>query len=267
MKFRNEAGWTVLFWVLMFFQFSNQVAGQETIGEKAAPKTDNVVTKVIQVKYADVDSLASILRPFFRFGRSELTSNRELKVLVLTSTPEQLALVEETIKRFDIPPLSTRNIEVTAYLLVGEETNTGAKIPSDLEGVVKQLKSVFPYSSFRLQDTLVVRCRDGREGSVNGMAPSKSSPHQSPLYNLAFRSLRLVAQGNQRIIKIDGLSLGGKIPVEQGVGGGTIQYQYIDTGIHTDVDLLEGQKIVVGKSTVDGSNNAIFLVITAKVVD
>ncbi|HVN83075.1 MAG TPA: hypothetical protein VMW38_29095 [Terriglobia bacterium] len=42
---------------------------------------------------------------------------------------------------------------------------------------------------------------------------------------------------------------------------------YIDTGINTDLDVREGQKVVVGKATVDNSNNALFLVLTARVVD
>jgi hypothetical protein len=36
--------------------------------------------------------------------------------------------------------------------------------------------------------------------------------------------------------------------------------------VHTDLDVREGQKTVVGKSAVDGKN-AIFLVIVAKIID
>jgi len=50
------------------------------------------------------------------------------------------------------------------------------------------------------------------------------------------------------------------------VGEPTI-HQYIDTGIATDVDIREGQKVVVGKANMDGSDRASIVVLTAKVVD
>jgi hypothetical protein len=37
--------------------------------------------------------------------------------------------------------------------------------------------------------------------------------------------------------------------------------------IHTDIDLNEGQKVVVGKTSFASPNNALILVLAAKVVD
>jgi hypothetical protein len=41
---------------------------------------------------------------------------------------------------------------------------------------------------------------------------------------------------------------------------------YRSVGISTDIDAAEGQKIVVGKSNFNGSDDALILVVTAKVV-
>jgi hypothetical protein len=261
MKFRTEVGCYLGITTLMILLFTFQVAGEEKKGE-VGPSLGGTplmqskwTTKVVPVKYADVEALAAIIRPF-RMDMGYVSFNREIKVLTISGDAEILSMMEETIKRFDVPPPSTKNVEITAYLLVGEETATGAKIPSDLEGVIKQLKNVFPYSTFRLLDTLVVRCRDGKGGKVNGIAPSKSSESQRTLYNLDFDTVRLMVKGTQNLIRIDRLRLGARLPIEFGTPP---QFQYLDTGISTDIDVLEGQKIVVGKSTVDGSNNAIFL--------
>ena len=43
--------------------------------------------------------------------------------------------------------------------------------------------------------------------------------------------------------------------------------QFIETGINTDVDIGEGQKVVVGKANMDGSDRASIVVLTAKVVE
>jgi hypothetical protein len=42
--------------------------------------------------------------------------------------------------------------------------------------------------------------------------------------------------------------------------------QYIDTGITQDVDVKEGQKVVVGRASLDGPEKALFLILTARVV-
>jgi hypothetical protein len=39
------------------------------------------------------------------------------------------------------------------------------------------------------------------------------------------------------------------------------------TSIATDIDIREGQKVVVGKTSMDGSDNHLILVVTAEVVD
>ena len=41
---------------------------------------------------------------------------------------------------------------------------------------------------------------------------------------------------------------------------------YVETGISTDVvDVKEGQKLVVGRSSLNGSDTALFLVLIAKI--
>jgi hypothetical protein len=40
-----------------------------------------------------------------------------------------------------------------------------------------------------------------------------------------------------------------------------------NSGIRTDVDVREGQKVVVGKSNISGSVDALILIVTAKVVE
>jgi hypothetical protein len=54
-----------------------------------------------------------------------------------------------------------------------------------------------------------------------------------------------------------------KVPV-----GSTSPTSFADTGISTDVDVPEGKKVVVGKTSgLEGSDSALILVISAKVVD
>jgi hypothetical protein len=269
MKFRIEIKSVLTIFILMILFFSLSLSAQENKGGAPIPVgvTNKPArsTKVIQVRYADVESLASILHPFQLDG-GIVSFNRDIKVITISGDAETLNFMEETIKRFDVPPPSTKNVEITAYLLLGEETAAGAKIPGDLEGVIKQLKGVFPYSTFSLLDTLIIRCRDGKGGKANGIAPSKSPESYRTAINLQFDAVHLWSKGNQNLIRIDRLQLREDIPFKQ-TSSTHSDYQFHDAGISTDIDMLEGQKIVVGKSTVDGSNNAVFLVLSAKVME
>jgi len=46
---------------------------------------------------------------------------------------------------------------------------------------------------------------------------------------------------------------------------GKDKYQHVS--VATNIDMKEGQKIVVGKANIDDSENALIVVLTAKVVD
>lgn len=222
------------------------------------------VQKIFEIKHADIDQLANVLRLF-----APIQANRQLRVIAVTGPREVVAAVEDAIKRFDVPPPATKNIELTVYLLVALSEQTGAKnTPAELEGVLKQLRTVFTYQGFRLLDTLVVRSRNGMEGEVNGVAPKNPDDIHPTLYRFAFGSASITSDNNTgRMIRIDNLRLGAKVPVKTGPPTGLANFTTIDTGINTNIDVREGQKIVVGKATIDGSNNALFLVLTAKVVD
>jgi hypothetical protein len=270
---------TVLLWlavILLQFTALQGVYGTQekpadtTKGESAKPEAagkQELVQKIVDVKYANAVEVWNILSQFVDQSEgSIMRGSITLRAIALLGTAENVAKMEEAIKRLDVPPPPTPNIELTAYLLMASEQETTKKLSPDLEGVTKQLKSVFMYSGFRLLDTLMVRCRDGNGGEASGVAPSTSEISNKTFYSFRFGTAKIVASPGVRMIRLDGLKLGVKVPVTTG-GGPSPTFSYVDTGTNTDIDVREGQKVVVGKSTIDGSENALFLVLSAKVVD
>ena len=230
--------------------------------EKAQPIPDKLglIQKIFEVKYADVAQLANVLGYF-----APVQANRELRVILVKGSPKVVATIENAIKRFDVPPAPAKNIDLTAYLLVASAQAISGSIPAELDAVIKQLKGVFKYQAFRLLDTLVVRSRNGWQGELNGVAPRNADEVNVPptLYQFRFESARITSDNTGQMIRIDGLRLGARVPIKQGNGDWT----YLDTGINTNIDVREGQKVVVGKATIAGSDSALFLVLTAKVVE
>ncbi len=231
--------------------------------EAATKPAEEWVTKVIEVRHADVGRLAEVLKGVFR---GTIKYDGALRVIAVYVPKDTLPAIEDVIKRFDVPPATTKNVELTAYLVVAsEQSESSAYIPSELQPVIKQLKGIFAYQGFRLLDTLVLRSREGTGGDMSGVAPSaksEGSPSAPTIYQLKFGSTRIASDEKGRIIWFNGLRLGTRVPI---VTGGGFNYQ--DIGIAADVDVREGQKVVVGKSSIGGPDRSLFMVVSAKVTE
>jgi hypothetical protein len=222
---------------------------------------DQAVTQVFQLKYADPRSLSVLLSQY-----GIVKSDQTLKAVTITTRDNTvLSEVEQIIKRFDVPPPPVQNIDVTIYLMSALGTSSSSPVPPELEPVVKQLKSTFSYKGYQLIDTEVMRVRAGQGGEVSGVvngAPSVAG--NKTISQVKFRSASVSTDEKGRAIRIDGLKVGLRIPV---AAGDNKSFQYLDTGLNTDVDIREGQKVVVGKANMDGSDSASIVILTAKVVE
>ena len=52
----------------------------------------------------------------------------------------------------------------------------------------------------------------------------------------------------------------------KGAVAGQKLVEYVNSGIDQDVDVKEGQKVVVGRSSLEGPQQALFLILTAHVI-
>jgi Bacterial type II/III secretion system short domain len=226
--------------------------------EEKTPAEDsrNWPVKIFQVKYANVNQLA---RVFNAFG-AIINADPGLNVISVRAPKEVLAAIEESIQRLDVPPAASRNIDLTAYLLIGSMREAPTdNPPSELDPVVKQLKAVFNYKGFRLLDTLVMRVREQTGGNVHGSVASPVNDVRQPIpYDFHINSVSISSEGAARVVRINNLNFTLHVPHPSG---------HFEVGVQTDIDVREGQKAVVGKANIDNADNALILVLTAKVIE
>ncbi len=212
--------------------------------------------KVIDVKYADADRIARLVNgPLMRPGVS-IRSDNTLHVIIVSGPPDVIATVEAIVKKFDVAPA---NVELTVYLVSGNSHDPTDDLPKDLTATAKQLHGVFAYKSYRVLQSFVMRDREnGRGSSTSGTLPSSSAA-----YNFHYQSMT-VSSGTPRIVHIDNAQFSVSTPtgIRDDKGHGITD----TSSINTDLDVGEGQKVVVGKSNVHGSDDALILVVTAQVV-
>ncbi|MBZ5593974.1 MAG: hypothetical protein LAP39_17170 [Acidobacteriia bacterium] len=224
--------------------------------QAATAETHNWPVKLFQVKYANVNHLANLFRAFGATVQPEA----DLKAISVRAPKEVLAAIEESLQRLDVPQAPAKNVQLDAYLLTASGQGSSANVPGDLEPVIKQLKSVFNYQGFRLLGTLSWRGRDGAGGVVTGLLPSVSGDSaQQTYYTFKASSVAITSEGKERTIRINDL----RLQLDFTVKGAGMQHASIDTSI----DAREGQKIVVGKANIDNADNALILILTAKVIE
>ncbi len=216
------------------------------------------VARVIPVKYADVKALANTLS-IFGCG---MAPNAELKVLAVSCPPDVMTAFEEAVKRLDVAPPPAKNIELTAYFLLagGKEMPEGKPVPAELEPVLKQIRAAFAYKNFALLDTTVLRTREGRPAGVNGVVSSGTS---QGVWNFSIKSASPSAVEGANVVRIDGLTAAVQFRLPPNAKG---EISYREAGVKAEVDIRENQKVVVGKSSMEGPDKALIVVLTAKVM-
>jgi len=254
-------------------------AAQETPEAKAAPAPpskgeqghgikmypDNWVTKVFQLKNTDVDGVYEAVTMFSGVAKR----NRDLKLVMWTGPKELAPAVEDMVKRLDVAPAPSPNVELTFYLLVGsKQAGDGGALPAELEGVAKQVKGIFGLGGLSLLETAAIRTRDGSNGTTEGVIRNSAQATQPTYYTIEFSRAGVTADERGKVVRLGRLDLRLRVPiVTKGGDGKSEDVRYNSLSLRTDIDIREGQKVVVGKATVDGSGGTLFLVATAKVVD
>ncbi len=224
------------------------------------------ITKLITLQNTEPRAIESMLQMF----GVRVNSNNQMKTMAIYGTTKEVAAAEAAIKRLDVAP---KNIDLIVYFVVGGDLPaqmTGGAIPQDLRDVITQLKGTFTFKEYKMLDVLTLRTRVGSSAETSGILNAGNPPRMS---QFSIRNTSLSEDGTT--IRIDRMHAGLRIPFvrREGVGadakgGANVQkaFEYINSGIDQDVDVKEGQKVVVGRSSLEGPQQALFLILTAHVI-
>lgn len=250
---------------------------QQTTPQPAPKAEDNYVTekgfksKVFDVKYRDADSLGRVLRQLGSgFKGAALTSNSEFKTITVRDFPENLATMEEALKRLDVPGTQRPNIELHMYVLLASNStastaNQNAEIPAELKGVLAQLRETLNYRNYDLATSIIQRLTETQRGlRGKGMADISRAPNptesaQLP-YEYSITSVTLTSgPAGAPALQI------GEFAFSTGWSAAANKVGLDDrTQIQTTLNLRDGEKVVVGTATL--GERALIVVLTAKFI-
>ena len=251
---------------LLVLLMSTAVLGQE---DKKAEEYNSVReyrNRVFEVHNRDPREIASAVRLLGSgFKGSGLSVNQEMRTITVRDFPENVAAIEEAIKRLDQPAAQTPDIELKISVLIGSKGpfKDAPAIPDDLAPVVKQLQSTLRYSNYALMTATVQRTKPGHglEGSgvaeptLLGMTVQENRPI---MYSYRLTGIAIGPASERPSIEVENFNFSMRIPIN--VGGG-IQYQPV--GFETPVSIRQNEKVVIGTTTM--GEKALIVVVTANV--
>lgn len=214
--------------------------------------------KLFQIKHRDPNSLLEVLKLLGSgFKGATISVNQEFKTITVRDFPENLATMEEALGRLDVPQPPRPDIEFRVYILIASSTPGAGDYPAELKDVIDQLRNTFKYKAYSLMTSAVHRTKDGPDGITNrGVADAQKVT--SYRYDLRPISMDPAASGSATI-RIGLFALEMRVPIT--IGPAT---SYETIGFRTPVNLREGEKVVVGTTTLE--DKGLVVVLSAKVI-
>ena len=212
--------------------------------------------RVFQLKHRDADDVVEALRPLMSDSRgSMMRRSEELKTISARDFPENLAAIEQALKRLDVPTTPQPDVEVQIRVLIGSPLAGTSQFPPDLDAVVKQLGSTLSYKSYHVIAQVTQRVRTGAGSSGKGelvIAPPASDEKTTGHFHYNFESQVIPAPAGATAPLISLRKF--KLVLE---GGGLGEGE-----VATGLTLREGEKVVVGTGSL--KNRAMIVVVSAR---
>lgn len=216
-------------------------------------------SRVFEVKYRDPNSLLNALYNLGSgFTGSAMSANSEFRTITVRDFPENIATVEEALKRLDIPTAPRPNIELHMHVLIASNAGgTATEAPAELKDVLTQLRGTLNYRNYELAASIVQRLTETRttlQGSGTAELPNTTpgTPNSSMPYEYYINNVSLVQNAT------------GAASVQIAEFKFFVTAEKERTRLHTALNLRDGEKVVVGTATI--RNRALVIVLTMKLI-
>ena len=253
----------MLLTLALVLAFASAATAQQPEPSPAQNQPDTTIQKgfksrIFEVKYRDPNSLLNAVYQLGSgFKGSAMSANTEFKTLTVRDFPENIAVVEEALKRLDVLAAPRLNIELHMHVLVASNTGGPATdMPAELKDVLTELRGTLNYRNYELAASIVQRLTEtprGLQGSGVAELPSGSpgTPPSAMPYEYSMHNVSLVQNATGA-------------PSVQIADFSFVTIEKERAKVQTALNLRDGEKVVVGTATI--RNRALVIVLTAKLI-
>jgi type II secretory pathway component GspD/PulD (secretin) len=257
-----------MFLALALLLLAAPAALAQTEGSK---QEENYVTqkmfqnRVFDVKNRDPQSLVRVLAPLTSGFRGAIVSaNPEFRTISVRDFPENLAVIEEAIRRLDTPEGPRPSVEFQVHMLIASnDESVPSRYPAELAAVVKQLQASLGYKNFSLMGSQIVRGRDGQGTNWNKGVADLRLPNDTPAgknpvyYNYNLNPVSIEGAGAQARLRVGQFNMEMRMPLW--LGGDKVVYETV--GFNNPVTLREGEHVVAGTTSI--ADKSVIVILSA----
>jgi len=214
----------------------------------AQDSVDEQSTRVVPVKYADVETIVKLLSDYAVVAMPDTKA----RAITLTGPFGEVDKAEAVIHEFDVAPPTKRDVDLTLYFVLGSDAPPG---PHDLPvppGMAVLLRGGIRYKNYVLLDELSLRSRSGTGAEATGVLSG------ARVTELEVRSARIAGT----TIHLEHVHAGLRVPC----GAGPDRSDRLESGVTSEsLDIHAGGRLLLGRSSVQGPQQSVFLILAARV--
>lgn len=244
-----------------------QGAPSPKVAPAAPTPNPDMKSRLILVQHASPYLLHDLLRPMLSGAPGSTLDAMDkdgIRALAVRDFPENLAAIEEAVKRLDTEVPARKQVEFHVHVLFASKEGDSGPVPDELKEVLDSLKATLAYRSYTVVASFVQRAADGAENVEDqGQAQMAARSSKGEAQNLDLRwglyhlALSKGADGKV-VITVPKFELTAYEATPTGQGRRL-------ASLETNLAIKDGEKVVVGTSMI--RDKALVVVVTAKVED
>ena len=247
--------------------FTGPLCQAQTQSTTAA--SDNYVTntgfknRVFDVRNRMPEDLIPVIKLLTSgFKGAQLSASNEFRTITVRDFPENIAAIDEAIKRLDTAEAKRPDIELRMHVLLASKEGTQSQYPADLKDVIGELQTTLSYKDYTLLTSIVQRTRESR-GERTGYLQGKGSAEIAWPSAGGIEKRISTYQFDARSIALS-TTPSGAIEIRLGDFTFSLSASNLDSRIQSDLSMRDGEKVVVG--TAGFNDKALILIMTAKLI-
>src|ERR1041384_2920062 len=150
--------------IMLAFACAPLVAAQQQPQHSEPQYVDQTGFKnrIFEVKNRDPDELLSVIRLLTSgFKGAQVSADNNFKTITVRDFPENIAAIEDALKRLDTPEAPHSEVELHIHVLIAGNTELGAsEVPAELKDVVGQLRSTLNFKNYYLLTSIIQRAKE-----------------------------------------------------------------------------------------------------------
>src|SRR5205085_10396693 len=234
--------------IMLAFACAPFVAAQQQQPAPQYVENTGFKNRIFEVKNRDPEELLQVIRLISSgFKGAQASADSNFKTITVRDFPENIAAIEDALKRLDTPEAPRPEIELHVHVLIAGNTEIGAsEVPAELKDVVGQLRATLNFKNYYLLTSIIQRAKEraGLNPSIiqgDGVAsltlPGEAAPRD---FHYVFGATALTL----------GTNAAGAMTVQLGAFNFLLEGSGVHSSIRSDVGVREGEKVVVGTAGV-----------------